>query len=209
MDQQVLRQLRQLQDNGATNAIIDDWASLGISPDLFPEGITVPKDPRAAERILSMSLAELGNMTIDQAADMNVQMLEEPEAPVRAEPPASQTTGIPPKQSALAARIERARQARESLDARRPASEPGLLERRKQNLIRDAVAKIMAGNIQTLNIEEVEGVLQCYEAINERPGANDSDLRLKKLVEILLPRLQERASELRRKRAQTYTTRPL
>ncbi|HOT51518.1 MAG TPA: hypothetical protein P5318_16655 [Candidatus Hydrogenedentes bacterium] len=173
--------------------------------DVIPEGMKLPPDHlAAAQRILGMSLDDLGGLTLEQVADMNAQLYEEPpEPPKPPSPPEPERT-----RSALDERIEHAKEIRESLAARRSNQPPSFAERRRQKVLRDAIAKVMNGKIQTLDFEEVEMLVQCYNGIEERPDKSDNDTRLQAMLGRFLPAIQERASELRRKRAQTYRGRP-
>ncbi|MCX5756975.1 MAG: hypothetical protein NTU83_00405 [Candidatus Hydrogenedentes bacterium] len=169
--------------------------------DVIPEGMRLPPDHLvAAERILSMSLDDLGSLTLEQVADMNLQLYEEP--------PAAPETAPPPEperpRSVLDTRIERAKEIRESLAARHQSQQPSFAERRRQKLLRDAIAKLTTGKVQALDLDEIELILQCHSGIEERIEKSQNDVRLQTMLEHCIPAMQERASELRRKRAQTY-----
>ncbi len=169
--------------------------------DVIPEGMKLPPDHlAAAERILGMSLDDLGGLTLEQVADMNTQIYEEP--PVALEPAPPPEPARPG--SALDTRIERAKEMRESLAARHQSLQPSFADRRRQKLLRDAIAKLLTDKIQTLDLEEIELLVQCHNGIEDRAEKSESDARLQTMLARYIPAMQERASELRRKRAQTY-----
>jgi len=175
-----------------------------VSPefeDVIPEGMKLPPDHlAAAQRILGMSLDDLGGLTLEQVADMNAQLYEEPPEP----PKPVQTPTLERPRSALDERIERAKEMRESLAARHPVQQPSFADRRRQKVLREAVAKVMGGKVQTLDLEEIEMLVQCHSSIEERTDKSENDVRLHAVLARHIPAMQERASELRRKRAQTY-----
>ena len=209
--QRDLGQLRQTGNTGMpeqanTLGSLEEQVLIGTLRDVLPEDVPLPRNHiLAAERILAMSLDVLGNLTLDEVASMYAKLFEEPEAESQKSPqdaPATMT-----KKSWLDDRIARAKQAREALTAaRRP--EPSFSERRRQMGLRNAIEKVIVGNFNLLDLSEIDLVMQCAKAIDEKPNKEGTDLRLKDLIERSAVKLNERASELRRRRAQMYARKP-
>lgn len=200
------RQLHQIQEGlapTASGAVPGDEEQAPPAAPL-PQGVRLSKDHvQVAERILAMPLEVLGKLTLNEVAEMNDQIFGQgEEQPTRAPSGANE---IPPKKSHLTQRIERAKQTREALAATHRPSEPSFAERRRQKTLRESVAKVMSGNSKALDLEEVEILLQCHKSLTERASVTANDLRLKGILDGALESIQERGSELRRKRAQMYT----
>lgn len=158
-----------------------------------------------AERILAMPLDMLGKLTLNEVAEMNNQLFEQGEEQPTSAP--SNASEAPSEKSRLAERIERAKQTREALAATRRSPEPSFAERRRQKTLRESVAKVMSGNSKALDLEEVAILLQCHESLTERASVTANDLRLKGILDGALESIQERGSELRRKRARMLARR--
>ena len=185
---------------------LEEQVLIGTLRDVLPEDVPLPRDQiRAAERILAMPLEFLGNLTIEEVMHMNAQHFEEPESESQRPPQDSQSTIT--KSSWLEERIVRARQAREALAAsHRP--EPSCAERRRQMGLRNAIEKVATANFNLLDLPEIDLIMQCIKTIDEKPEKGGDDLRLRRLIDRNIEKLNERASELRRRRAQKYLRKP-
>ena len=208
------RDLAQLRQSGSTrtqeqaNALgsLEEQVLIGTLRDVLPEDVPLPRNHiLAAERILAMSLDVLGNLTLDEVASMNTQIFEDQEAEPQKSPqdaPATMT-----KKSWLDDRIARAKQARESLAAsRRPES--SFAEKRRQMSLRNAIEKVIVGNFNLLDLSEIDLVMQYSKSIDDKQNKEGIDLRLRGLIQSSTAKLNERASELRRRRAQMYARKP-
>ena len=202
------RQRRRIQEGlpAPTSGAVpgdEEQATPGVLAALLPQGVRLPRDHvRAAERILAMPLDVLANLTLNEVAEMNDQLFEQDEEQPARVP--SDAREAPSKKSRLAQRIKRAKQTREALAATRRPPEPSFAERRRRKTLRESVAKVMSGNSKALDLEEVEILLQCHESLTERASVTVNDLRLKGILDGALESIQERGSELRRKRARMY-----
>lgn len=203
--EQLVRQCEQhLESLSRAGARAPEIFSAEEFEDILPDGLALPPDHMAAaERILGMSLDDLGSLTIEQVMNMNTQLYEQP--PERAAPPPAPESEYERPRSALDMRIERARETRESLAAaRRQSQQPSFAERRRQKLLRDAITKISTGKTQMLDFEEIELLIHYHNGLVERVDKSESDVRLQSMLARIIPALEERASDLRRKRAQAY-----
>ncbi len=202
------RDLEQLQRSGQSrmpelvNGLVslEEQVLIGTLRDVLPEDVPLPRDHiRAAERILAMPLEFLGNLTIEEVMRMNAQLFEEPES--QRPPQDSQATIT--KKSWLEERIARAKQTREALAAsHRP--ETSFAERRRKMGLRNALEKVAAANFNFLDLPEIDLLMQCVKTIDDKPEKGGNDMRLKGLIDRNIEKLNERASELRRRRAQKY-----
>jgi hypothetical protein len=209
-EQQIKERQRTLQDllrRDPTSAVFleESLAAVGLQGYL-PEDFHLPEGHvEIAEQLLAVPLDMLGNMTLDEVENMNEQMF----IPKVVQEPSAQEPVEAAKKSQLDERIEHARQAREAIATSVHRSEPSFAERRRQRVLRSAVAKIMIRDFKGLDMEEVERLLECHSALAERPAKAANDARLLELLAHAMDLIQERASDLRRKRAQQYTRKKL
>ncbi len=171
---------------------------------LLPEDFHLPKGhAEAAQDVLTVPLDRLGQMTLDEVANMHEGMFvaDAGHEPVPAHPADA------PKKSHLDERIERAKQVREALVSIPQRTEPSFAERRRHKLMRDAVGKVIAKDIKSLIWEETELLIETRETLAQRAEKTPNDARLLSILDEAMPNVEERISELRRKRAQQYTRR--
>ncbi len=208
------RDLERLLQNGKSpvaehplsDVSLEETVLIDTLREVLPEDVPLPANHiLAAERILAMPLDLLGNMTLDEVAQMNAQLLEESEAESAKAPQGQQATVT--KKTWLEQRVQRAKQTREALAANR-RSELTFGERRRQVALRNAIEKMVSGNFVLLDLNEVEMLGQCLKDIEQKPEKTDMENRLKSVLERCSPKLNERASELRRRRAQSYLRKP-
>ena len=204
------RDLEQLRSSGGAgtqeqpppSSTIEEQMMIGALRDVLPEDVPLPKNHfLVAERILAMPLDLLGKMTLDQAAVMNAQLFEAAE--IDAQKAAQEGAGAVTKQSWLEAKIARAKQAREALAAKRSETVT-FADRRRNMILRNAIEKVITSNYTLLDLSEIELVLNYGKTIAVKPDKTPNDIRLKGIIEGSTGKLNERASELRRRRAQTY-----
>lgn len=204
------RDLAQLRNSGAAStseqaapvSTIEEQVLFDTLRDVLPEDVPLPKNHViAAERILAMSLDVLGNMTLDQAASLNAQLFEAAEA--EAAKGGQDASGTTTKQSWLADKIAHAKQTREALAARRSETVT-FADRRRNMVLRNAIEKVITANYNLLDLSEIELVLNYGKTITEKTEKSPNDLRLKGLIDACTGKLNDRASDLRRRRAQTY-----
>jgi hypothetical protein len=193
-------------DPSANSPSIEEQVLIDTLREVLPEDVPLPRNHiLAAERILAMSLDVLGNLPLEEVASRNAQLFEDPEAETQKQ--SQDASATVPKEGWLDARIARAKQTREALAAaRRPESTFG--ERRRQVILRNAIEKVIVGNFNLLDLSEIDLVLQCAKIIGEKPSRDATDARLKSVIERSTAKLNERASELRRRRAQMYARKP-
>lgn len=170
-----------------------------------PIELEVPIDMRAAERLLSLPLSALSEMTIDQVSAMHDELFEQAEPePAKPAAPAGFTATA---DTALAARIEHAKRRREELEAsRRHGAQSGanFVERRRQLLLRSGITKLMEGHLSVMVQDEVEALIDCRKALAIKPDPSPGDTRLKGILDSFGPELEERAAALRKKAMQRY-----
>jgi len=192
------RHLEELQRLGRTT--IQEY----LPGEESPIELDIPVDLRAAERLLSLPLDALSEMTIDQVSEMHNQLFEEQE---RETTKAAPTTFTATADTALAARIEHARRRREAMEAsRRPSNPSGasFVERRRQILLRSGITKLMEGRLNNLVQDEVEALIECRKTLAVKPDPSPNDTRLKGIIDSFAPELEERAAALRKKAMQRY-----
>jgi hypothetical protein len=201
------RELSHILETSPTgDALSTEEGEAPVPREIHATDILLPGERmQEAERILAIPLDVLGTLTLEEVAAMNAQLFEEP-----AEVPQPATTGHPstsketPQKSHLAARIEQARQKRETLAATHKI-ECSLIERLTEKMLRDAMAKLVGGAIKSMTLEKIEVVQKRRRLLQERTEGSESDRRLRAILNAATAGLQERAAELRRKRAQMYT----
>jgi hypothetical protein len=193
---------QQEQESSASGTSIEEQVLIDTLREVLPEDVPIPKNHLlAAERILAMPLDQLGNMTLDEVERMNSQLFEENTAALQC----SMVTIT--KKSWLEERVERAKKARESISlVRRP--EATFADRRRQVTLRNAIEKISLGNFKLLDLDEIDMLTKCTQGLESKPQKSDSDLRLISIIDRCTERINERASELRRRRAQSYARKP-
>jgi hypothetical protein len=171
--------------------------------EVLPENVPLPRDHvRVAERILAMPLDVLGNLTLDEVAKLNAQIFEMSEADQQKTPQGAPAMVM--KKTWLDDRVAQAKHAREALAATR-RSEVSFVEKRRQVQLRNAVEKIVSGNLQRLDLSEIDLITEYSKGLEEKIDKGESDLRMKKILDRNLDKVKERASDLRRRRARFYT----
>jgi len=199
------RQLDELRQTGVTPPSASSLAGSDLEEGILSGAQLPTAHIQAAEQILAMSLEDLGNLTLEEVAALTERLHEgasagfEPGAP---EPESGQSP--PRKETALAARIEHAKQKRQALAAQHRAPPPSFQERRRQKLLRDAITNVKSGDMGSMTLEEIELVMNCHKAVAEREHPSESDVRLKDMLAPALGALDERAHDLRRQRAKRY-----
>jgi len=182
-----------------------DWEQSALD-EMAEAEVLLPKNYlEVAERILAMPMEALQSLTLDQVAAMNAGFFEEGEAEI---PSVPVKTDEVKKKSSLDERIERARQAklaRQSSSHRRGTS---FSDQRKQKTLREAVGKVMKGEMKLLTAEEAEAVLSCYRMIVGRTEPTASDLRLRGALDPWMDDVRERLADIHRKELQSQRNRP-
>jgi len=204
------RQLEKLQQSGVFQVAepesgqdsLEERVLTHTLREVLPEDVLLPRDHiRIAERILAIPLDVLGRLTLEQAARMNAQIFEMAEGESQKGPqgsPAKLTT-----KSWLEERVAHAKQAREALASNRRA-ETSFAERRRQAGLRKAVEKVVTGNINLLDLAETDLIVRYSEGLEDKPNKGENDVRLKGILDQNIEKVQERAAELRRRRARSY-----
>lgn len=217
-------QLHQLRTTGTIDESALGADAADVKPDLSEGRL------RAAEHIMSMSVEDLRELTLEEVADMHDEHFRK-EASAKAEAVAetsakseavaeaaakaqaatkAQATeraqAATPK-TALDRRIENARRAKEEREAARRNKGAGPIDRRKQIALRGAVAKLLQGGSAALGLEEVESIVDCRKDLMGRNDLNASEQALRAKLEPMGEELEAHMHELRRKRAQGYLRR--
>ena len=196
------RQLKELRETGATTASVSPASGLTSEEEMLLDGSLPEERVRAAEKMLAIPLADLGKLTLEDVAAMDIGLAASAEEDTEVQAQEPEPNGRGPRPAGLAARIEQAKQKRQALAAARRPS-PSFQERRKQKTLRDAVAKIGRGAIKSMTLEEIELLTGFYHTVAERADANENDVRLKEMLEPVVKELDDQAHELRRKRARS------
>lgn len=196
------RRLRDLLETGVETGEGDE--APGAQGPVVPEPMPSSGNLGAAERILALPVDQLRDLTMEQLTRIHSHLFEVDHAEAA---PAQEAKK--PEPSSLSARIEEAQRSRRrrSARARRPAV--SFVERRKQHLLRGAIAKATTDKLGGMTLEEIDLVLNWHKTLAERVEPTDSDRRPLGLLEPFIGDLEERASRLRHKQTQRKTRRQL
>ncbi len=176
--------------------------------------ITIPSGGASvAERIMSLTVEELRNLTLDEVAALHQSMFEcgagLDDCGAMASPEEVKPEPLPQaRKTALHQRMEQAQKRREELAANRiKSSSKSFAERRQLKLLERALAKISQRAFAHLDSEEIDTVLTYFSKLQKTEGLSGRELELKHMLSGILPEVEKQCSELRRRQAQQRSMR--
>jgi len=192
---EVKRRLRDLLQGGMLEGQGDEAS--GPQEPLVSDRASPAGKIDGAKRIMALPVDQLRDLTIEQLTRIHSRLFEA-EPPEAAPAQQAQT----PERSSLSARIEQAQRSRRRRAARPRRPAVSFVERRKQHLLRGAVAKATTDKVAGMTLEEIDLVLNWHKTLDERAGPTEGDRRLLDLLDPFIGKLKERASQLRHDQTQ-------
>jgi hypothetical protein len=145
----------------------------------------------AARRILSMSLEDVSKLTLEEVSKLHGEIANENIALLEQDA------------DGILSRLDEAEQAQVHVDTSTPTPVPAGATAR-QVLLKSALEKICAHQINTISREEASVVITTYEVLSRRPTLTPKDERLKRIlraaVKILIGRYHTDSSTHAKKR---------
>jgi len=205
-EQQIKETDRRLHSLRETGAVADEGRSCAshdaeaVRPAAaLEDGVSVGS-LEAAERVLALPVEQLGDLTLDQLAELHSHLFEGESGEEAVAGQGVEQETAPPEKSALSTRIEEARRRGRHRVARARHPAASFVERRKQQLLRGAIGKATADKLSGMTLEEIELILDCHKALGGRESPSDGERQLLSQLESHVDALRARLAELHRER---------